>query len=500
MGAENKRYLIVESLAFFMLIKLFVVLAFFSYKDFEYFVVGLGIFLLLMIGLRICFFSLSYKNNSLIIKEESFYNLIAETIPGGYFDILLNDSLTFVSIGDKFLEFVGYSTSEIETNFNNSLLNMIEKDYRDNVLDVLKYQTRQESKSQIYYKIKCKNNETKEIINIFRIHIDKKGQKIVKNFLLEPSSFKQLQHERDLDNMRYKIVAEQSESIIFDYNPKDKSIYLNSHFERKFGYTIKGNLFDYIDKYHIIYKNDRDKFLSLAVEDKEYNETEIRLKKADGQYIWCKLRITTIMGENNKPSRLIGKIIDVDESKREKIKLIEKTRRDFMTGVYNRQTTESLINEVIQKNSKSLAAFLLIDIDNFKNINDRLGHMQGDNVLTEISEEIKLIFRSSDIIGRIGGDEFVVFIKDIYEENHAVKKAKEILETIRYMQKDKPYKVTVSIGIAFFDKDGSSFKQLYINADKALYCAKDKGKNTYELYRDVMCISRESSGIEENNY
>ena len=110
-----------------------------------------------------------------------------------------------------------------------------------------------------------------------------------------------------MDNMRYKIVAEQSESIIFDYNPKDKSIYLNSHFERKFGYTIKGNLFDYIDKYHIIYKNDRDKFLSLAVEDKEYNETEIRLKKADGQYIWCKLRITTIMGENNKPSRLIGK-------------------------------------------------------------------------------------------------------------------------------------------------------------------------------------------------
>ncbi|MFW5891229.1 MAG: diguanylate cyclase [bacterium] len=487
MGADNKRYLIIEAILFFMVIALFLIFILLNNKDFYILSIAFSVFLIFLFFIRTFFFIKLYKNNLSVVKREEMYNLIRETIAGGYLSILLDNNLTIINLDNNFLKLTGYNKKEIEDIFNNSLLQMIEENYRENFLHVLNNQTRQQSKSQAYYTIKCKGQKSKGVINMFRLYINSKGIRTANILLLEPSSFKQVQQQRDLDNMRYKIVAEQSESIIFDYNPNDESIFLNSHFERKFGYTIKGNLFDYIKKHNIIYKDDLPKFMNLSVCEKDYNETEIRLKKADGKYIWCKLRITTIMGQDNKPSRLVGKIIDVDRSRREKFNLIEKTKRDLMTGMYNKLTTKALINESIESNEKSLSAFLLIDIDNFKNINDKLGHMQGDNVLTEISEGIKSIFRSSDIIGRIGGDEFVVFIKDLYDENHAEKKAMEILQTIRNIQNKKleGLVVTVSIGIAFYNKEGSDYDKLYINADKALYQAKNKGKNTYELYHNI---------------
>lgn len=139
----------------------------------------------------------------------------------------------------------------------------------------------------------------------------------------------------------------------------------------------------------------------------------------------------------------------------------------------------------------------MIDTDNFKQINDTQGHMIGDVVLTEIASGMKKLMRESDVVGRIGGDEFTVFMKDITSAEDAEEKAEELLHLFRHLfeSEKSPIKVSCSMGIAIYPKDGASFKEIYASADKALYQAKSKGKNNYVIYNDGTAADMGGSGL-----
>lgn len=479
---ENRKYIWIEAALTLAVAIGGAISALVVYDNFRIFVTIIFVFLTSLITIKCVFLNFMHQKNIAALKKEELIDTISDSISGGNIRFKLDESLTIMATSKKFLEFTGYTRKQLASQFNNKFINLIEESYRLNVLNVLKNQSIEESKSQIFYKIICANGH-KDVINMFAVI---SGGRAVQNFLIDLAAIKHLQVEKDIAAERYKIVAEQSESIIFDFNNIDKTIFINSYFKDKFGYEIQGNLFDNIAQNKLIHEQDLDKFMRVAKADKDYNEIEIRLKKYSGEYIWCKLRITTLRNEEKKAVRLIGKIIDVDESRKEKQELIEKARRDEMTGMYNKLFTEQLISSALKKDAgTSLSAFILFDIDNFKHINDQFGHMQGDNVLYQICDDLRLIFRSTDILGRIGGDEFVVFIKNISSEEHALKKARDILELIenKYTEDKDGFMVSVSVGISFYDKDGDTYKELFIKADKALYQAKRKGKNTFEVYK-----------------
>lgn len=483
MAKNNKRYVLMETTIIITLIVFSIIYMLISLGNTLWLIIGVFVFLLLITAIRILFSILMLKNNQKGIRKEKLIDMVTNIIPGGCMEFSLDNELSIIEINDKFLKFTGYTKEEIENIFNNKYLSMIESSEREKVINVLRHQSTKQSKSQLYYKQLCKNGEKKGIINVFHIYENKKGGKNVHCFLIDPSHLKQIKLEKDIDNERYKIVAEQSESIIFDVDIADGSIYMNSHFKEKFGYQLDKKCLRSTLVEELIYPDDLQKFKDLENKHDEYNEIEIRIKKIDNNYIWCKLRVSTIFDEDQKPVRRIGKIIDVDNSRREKFMLIEKTKIDTMSGFYNKQATENIINDEITRLEKdTLSALLVMDIDNFKEINDKFGHIKGDEVLIEISNSVKPLFRSSDILGRVGGDEFVIFLKDLNTEDHATKKAQDILDAIKSIViGNKEYEVSVSIGIAFYDKDGSDYKELFDKADKALYKAKKKGKKTFEL-------------------
>ncbi|MDD4315776.1 MAG: sensor domain-containing diguanylate cyclase [Clostridia bacterium] len=481
MGKVNKIYILIEAAVMAALAISAAVFVIVFYYDLRIIATGVSIFFAVFVVIKVLFLFFIYNNNYILLNNEELINNISDSISGGKVRFRLDDGLTLIYASPKFLTFTGYSREEIKQKFQDKYINMVEESYRLNVLNVLKHQSIETSKSQIFYKLTCAGG-SKEVINMYALM---SGKKVAQNFLIDPSSIKHLQTEKDIDAERYRIVAEQSESIIFDFNNVDKTIYINSYFKDKFGYEPQGNLFEFIKTEKIVFDEDMDRFMQLSVCDRDYNEIEVRLKKLNGEYIWCKLRITTLRNEEKQPIRLIGKIIDVDESRKEKQKLIEKARRDDMTGMYNKLSTEQFITSAIQEGTRTgLSAFLLFDIDNFKQINDKFGHMQGDAVLYQICDDLRLIFRSTDILGRIGGDEFVVFIRNISSEEHAIKKARDILDLIenKYSEEKDGFVVSVSVGISFFEKDGNTYKELFVKADKALYEAKNKGKNTFEVY------------------
>ncbi len=166
-------------------------------------------------------------------------------------------------------------------------------------------------------------------------------------------------------------------------------------------------------------------------------------------------------------------------------RLKSKAETDLLTGVLNKISTEQTIQDYLDMvGEKEPGMFLLFDIDNFKKINDTRGHAFGDEVLKAVGTQLPTIYRTTDIVGRLGGDEFCVFLKDIPNENARLHMGEVTYNFFRDLKVGEyaKYDVTASIGAAMFPKDGKNFSELYKSADKAVYTAKERGRNRLVFY------------------
>ncbi len=181
--------------------------------------------------------------------------------------------------------------------------------------------------------------------------------------------------------------------------------------------------------------------------------------------------------------------VQIEESEKQFEKMRIKAERDPLTGLYNKEVTSILIeNYIAAHKNNNLCALFIIDIDYFKEVNDQKGHMYGDEVLIDLASKLSKIFRSDDIVGRIGGDEFMVFMKNVISEEAITSKADEVCKEFyqTYMAKNNTTKnFSASVGIAFYPRDGVTMSELYLKADEALYKVKENGRNSYRLYTSV---------------
>lgn len=187
-------------------------------------------------------------------------------------------------------------------------------------------------------------------------------------------------------------------------------------------------------------------------------------------------------------TRLICMENDITEHMLRQESLKRSSTLDGLTGIYNRETVRNYVNWFFEgEGQDGEHALALIDIDYFKEINDKLGHFKGDMVLTEFAQALKKIFRKSDLVGRVGGDEFVVLIKDYSVVELVMAKMNAVLENFnkeQYLADDVDVVVntSASIGISIYNKDGTDFDALYQAADFALYESKHRGRNQYTFY------------------
>ncbi|MDD3403764.1 MAG: EAL domain-containing protein [Hespellia sp.] len=157
---------------------------------------------------------------------------------------------------------------------------------------------------------------------------------------------------------------------------------------------------------------------------------------------------------------------------------IKIAREDSLTGIYNRASAEKMVNQILAEEREKTHAFLMIDVDNFKEINDSMGHKTGDRALLDVSNSLQDFFRSNDIVARLGGDEFGVFMADVPSLQVVLNKCSALMKVINKKVLDGTEKgLEVSIGVALSNADNSSFNSLYQEADIALYKAKGAGKN-----------------------
>ncbi len=208
---------------------------------------------------------------------------------------------------------------------------------------------------------------------------------------------------------------------------------------------------------------------------------EYRRLDQDGKYHWIRLVLRIFKEIETNDVLVFGYVFDIDNEVLEKQELLFQAQMDLFTGLFNKATTEALIGEEIKKGTGIL---LLLDVDDFKNLNDQLGHEVGDSVLKYVANVLKNCSRETDILGRVGGDEFMVFLKNTNKLAAAEQRADEMLFLLQneddYNRRNYP--ITASIGIAIIDETVENFSDAYKHADIAMYRVKHSHKNGYAVY------------------
>lgn len=188
-------------------------------------------------------------------------------------------------------------------------------------------------------------------------------------------------------------------------------------------------------------------------------------------------------GASGEGTVISGTLVNMASWNSEVNRWKQKANRDALTDLYNREYFEQFTGDTLKKGNLSSAALIFIDVDDFKKVNDTLGHIVGDDVLRSIAKRLQGAFRQTDIIARYGGDEFVIFANGISKENLG-KRLQQLCESFRvpYRNGSVEHPVSVSLGAAMFPEDGCTYGKLVAHADAAAYVAKHRGKNQFVFY------------------
>lgn len=292
------------------------------------------------------------------------------------------------------------------------------------------------------------------------------------------------QRKKILHNQaRYDLLAQFSDTILFEYSCKTQRLTFTPNIAERFNVPADLILYpmDYPGAMPLIHPDDQTTLITMlktasqAAVDTLYR-IDVRFQTRAGNYRWVSCQGQTLRERGGRPLSIIGKIADIQDQKSKEERLIEKSSTDAMTGALNREATKAQITEHL--NEEETGFLFLLDIDNFKEINDTRGHRIGDQILIDLVELLKSEFRQNDVIGRLGGDEFMVFMGQTRDPMIAVQKASHILKRLAA---EKAGTFSVSIGIAYAPIDGTTYDQLYDAADIAMYQAKRQGKNSFYL-------------------
>jgi diguanylate cyclase (GGDEF)-like protein/PAS domain S-box-containing protein len=216
-------------------------------------------------------------------------------------------------------------------------------------------------------------------------------------------------------------------------------------------------------------------------------ESEHRLRHADGTWRWMLVRALALREGSARASRLAGSMTDISARKSAEEDLRRAAMHDALTGLVNRayflDSLERAVARVQRRPDKTLA-LLFLDLDRFKQINDGLGHLAGDRLLTSIARRLQSCVRPGDVLARLGGDEFAVLLDDLRDSTDATRVAERMQEALRAPLQNglSEVVVTASIGIAFGGAELQGHEELLREADLAMYRAKASGKARYEVF------------------
>ena len=414
----------------------------------------------------------SHRN---IRRQQEEYSAIIANISGGVQKISgVNGFFLFLS--QNYLDLLGYSREEFERIYENSFANTIYEEDRDTVLLTMSRQLEQNKAIDVEYRTRAKNGDLIWLCNKGALIYDECRRPYIVSIVFDITQNKSMQHAQPISDERYHFILEQSDIRMF---------------EQEFGSAFNILEPDPDGSQIPVHPDDREALRDFQdALQQSRRAAELRLLDVDGLYRWYRVEASNIMDGSGWPIYVIGIITDIDNQKNLELNLRSQIARDSATGMYNKLATEQAISSFLDRHNLDGPggyAMFMIDFDKFKNINDRLGHAVGDQAICAMSRIIRHNFRPADIVGRIGGDEFMVFCTERMSMRQIRERAAKLggeLHT-EWGEGENRCILTASMGVACAPDDGRCFPELYQHADEATYQAKRMGKNGCVFYAEM---------------
>ena len=279
----------------------------------------------------------------------------------------------------------------------------------------------------------------------------------------------------------------------WDFNIKDDILEWSEEVEKIFeldSSIVKPSYDAFINAVHPDDRHTVHTGYMQSVKNKTKFDAEYRLLMDENRIKHVHVQCETFYDNNGEPVNSSGTIHDITLRKEHEQKITHQAHFDALTGLPNRFLSMDRLSRLLSdaQRHEDKVAVLFLDLDNFKTINDTLGHEVGDNMLVKAAQRLRSIIRSGDTVGRLGGDEFIVLLGGLDSINGAQPVAESILDEFRlaFNIDGRELMLTTSIGISIFPDDSSNPSELLRNADSAMYHSKDFGRNMYSYFTESM--------------
>ena len=423
------------------------------------------------------------QEHTALAEAQSMFNGLSENTVAGIY--MVDEALSFIHANGRMAEMLGYPQSELANHFP------LARIFKDAAYDMVRTQAQERLSGRVKctrYECVAQRADGESIeLEVFGSLMSRHGRPVLIGIMFDITERKRAEASARRAALVYAhtseaMVVTDAAGVIQDVNPA---------FTAVTGYSaqdVLGRTMNVLSSG----RHDTDFYRSMWAQLQETGQWngDIHNRRKSGEEYVERLSINTSYNEDGSVNCRIGLFSDVTEKRRREASIWHQAHYDHLTQLPNRQMFEESLLDCIEHSRNTGVPFVLVylDLDLFKDVNDTLGHEAGDQLLCLVAQRLSDSVRSSDVVARMGGDEFTVLIRDIQNPDDVFPVADKILESLSqpFVLGDHTVRISASMGAAFHPRDGQDEVELLRAADLAMYAAKEQGRNHFRLYSAAM--------------
>ena len=428
-------------------------------------------------------------NTSLPVDRVRVLDTLVNNLEGMAYRCLNDSHWTLLFVSQGCLALTGYGPQELVENGSVSWEEVTYPADRDRVRGEIDAAIAARQRFSVQYRIVTSAGQLKWVVERGIGVSDEHGRPVIEGFIQDVSFRHEALEALEQAELRYRHIFEHASEGIFQTTMDGRYLAANPALARLYGYATAEDLITGISdigRRLYVEESRREEFRRLMEAHGEVINFESEVYCRDGSRIWISENAHIVRGSRGEFICYEGTVQDITERRSYQEQLERQANHDLLTGLPNRNLLADRLEQSISRAERVgfFMALVFIDLDNFKFINDSLGHAAGDELLVEMAGRLRGCLRSSDTVARQGGDEFVLVLNDHYRVNSIISQLERVLAQIGLPVRlgGREFQVGASLGVALYPQDGKDAESLLKHADAAMYAAKDRGRNNFQFF------------------